>query len=280
MFLGDYVDRGLRGVEVLQYLMAVKINHPKKMWLLRGNHETRNMTTSFTFRQEVLEKYDAEVYDAFMEMFDSFPIAAVVNGLYLCLHGGISPELFEVADINNKINRFQEPPNLGLLCDILWSDPVDDSVAPEEVTFTNNDVRQCSFMFGLQPIKSLLRRERLLSLIRAHEVKSEGYEMNLWEDPDDFPLVITVFSAPNYCNSYGNKAAIIMLNNSDSEQMEIKQFDCNQKIQPPYMLPGNMDVFAWSAPFLAECVSQMFYAMLSRSTTVYNHEEEKQSLDQ
>ena len=71
----------------------------------------------------------------------------------------------------------------------------------------------------MKPLKSLLRRERLLCLIRAHEVKQDGYEMYLWEGKDSFPLVITVFSAPNYCNSYGNRAAILFSNNSESEQL-------------------------------------------------------------
>lgn len=105
LFLGDYVDRGIMGVEVLIYLMALKINYRKQITLLRGNHETRNMTESFTFRQECIDKYDQEVYDHFMELFDSFPIASVVNGLYLCVHGGISPDLYEVSELD-KLNRF------------------------------------------------------------------------------------------------------------------------------------------------------------------------------
>lgn len=106
VFLGDYVDRGIQCIEVLQYLMALKILFPKKVTLLRGNHETRSMTSYFTFRQECLEKYDVETYDTIMEMFDSLPLMATVNDLYLCVHGGISPELFQLEDVNQKINRF------------------------------------------------------------------------------------------------------------------------------------------------------------------------------
>lgn len=139
LFLGDYVDRGIRGVEVLIYLMVLKINYPNKVIMLRGNHESRNMTETFTFREECIYKYDQEVYDSFMDMFDSFPISSVVNGLYLCMHGGISPELYEVEDLNNKINRFQEPPSVGLLCDILWSDPADNEKEnPSDVIFNPN----------------------------------------------------------------------------------------------------------------------------------------------
>lgn len=62
MFLGDYVDRGKYGVEVLTILFAYKIRFPKNCLILRGNHESRAMTEIFSFRRECLEKYDLEVY--------------------------------------------------------------------------------------------------------------------------------------------------------------------------------------------------------------------------
>jgi serine/threonine-protein phosphatase 2B catalytic subunit len=94
------------------------------------------------------------------------PLAAIVNGDYLCMHGGISPSLTDIEDIN-KINRFIEPPLTGLLCDILWSDPVDDTIAMN-TNFTENKERECSVKFGLKPIKNLMKKNKFLSLIRAH----------------------------------------------------------------------------------------------------------------
>jgi len=136
------------------------------------------MTQYFTFRAEVLQKYDIEVYEAFMELFDNLPVASVVNGLYFCVHGGLSPDLFEVDDINQKIDRFQETPCVGLACDLLWSDPVNDEQEDSaEVNFLNNTDRSCSYLYGMKPVKQFLRRERLLCLVRAHEVKIDGYEM-------------------------------------------------------------------------------------------------------
>lgn len=128
LFLGDYVDRGLFSVEVCAYLFCLKICHPKQVIMLRGNHESRAMTEHFTFRNEVLQKFDENVYEIFMECFEALPIAAEVNEEYLCMHGGISPDLKKVSDINT-INRFVEPLLKGFLCDLLWSDPMDDKEA-------------------------------------------------------------------------------------------------------------------------------------------------------
>lgn len=101
------------------------MNYPKNVVVLRGNHESRNMTENFTFREEVIERFDIETYNLFMDLFDSMPIAAVVDGKYIAMHGGISPELVKIEQID-KLNRFQEIPLDGLFCDLLWSDPLPD----------------------------------------------------------------------------------------------------------------------------------------------------------
>jgi len=78
--------------------------------MLRGNHETRAMTEHFTFKEEVLQKYkDYDIYNLFLESFEAMPIAAIVNKDYLCVHGGISPDMVTVDEINRKVERFKEP---------------------------------------------------------------------------------------------------------------------------------------------------------------------------
>ena len=226
--------------------------------MLRGNHESRAMTEHFTFRTEILQKFhDEEIYENFIRCFEAMPIAADVNGDYLCMHGGISPELHNKKDIDN-VNRFIEPPLKGFLCDLLWSDPMDDRDARKH-RFSPNPQRECSVKFGLDPIKEILRTNNFISVIRAHQVQVDGYKMHRWGGHQAFPSVITVFSAPNYCGEYNNKGAVILIEN---DKMNIKQY---KDVQHPFHLPQGMDLFKWSVPFLMEKIGDMMEHLLSRS---------------
>jgi serine/threonine-protein phosphatase 2B catalytic subunit len=112
------------------------------------------MTENFTFREEVITRYDIEMYNLFMECFDSMPISAIVDGKYFAMHGGISPELSKIEQIE-KINRYQEVPLDGLFCDLLWSDPMADEIANSK-DYIDNEERECSYLFGKKPTKKLL----------------------------------------------------------------------------------------------------------------------------
>lgn len=105
LFLGDYVDRGVHGVECCMLLFALKLCFPKNFVMLRGNHESRAMTETFSFRDECLTEYDEEIYELFMEVFDTIPIAALIEKKYIAMHGGIGPDLQTFADIEN-LDRF------------------------------------------------------------------------------------------------------------------------------------------------------------------------------
>jgi serine/threonine-protein phosphatase 2B catalytic subunit len=255
LFLGDYVDRGSFSIEVVLMLYALKINYPNTVFLLRGNHECRQMTSFFNFREECLHKYDEEIYCTIMESFDTLPLSCIVNNKFLAVHGGISPELSTLDDIS-RIQRFQETPRLGIYCDLLWSDPVDSENGQSPDQYKNNEVRGCSFYYNVRAVNNFLKRNRLLSVIRAHEAQLDGYKMHRWNGNSEFPVVITIFSAPNYCDVYNNKGAIIKFNNNN---LNIQQFNYTAH---PYILPNFMNIFTWSIPFVIEKVLAMLFHLI------------------
>lgn len=257
IFLGDYVDRGSFSLECVLVLFALKINFPSSITLLRGNHECRQMTTFFSFRKECLSKGDIELYDRIMDCFDCLPLAALVNGKFLTVHGGIGPELVTLDDIN-RVQRYSEPPKSGTYCDLLWADPIESQ--GREPPFKTNDVRGCSYFFSQEAVLNFLKRNDILSVIRAHEAQLDGFKMYNWNGDEDFPAVITIFSAPNYCDVYNNKGAIIKFENST---LNIQQFNYTQH---PYCLPDFMDVFAWSLPFVVERVAEILYHFTKQQT--------------
>ena len=258
LFLGDYVDRGVFSVEVILLLYALKINHPKTIHILRGNHECRHLTSHFNFRQEVLHKYDLETYELIMESFDCMPLACILNKKFFCVHGGISPELETLRDIE-VMNRFIESPSKGLLCDLLWSDPTDTAHGCQSEAFKYNEKRNCSFVYGYNATKAFLKNNNLKTIIRAHEAYLDGYQMYWWSGFAKFPTVITVFSAPNYCDVYRNKGAIIKLVNSE---INIEQY---RHSHHPYHLPQFLDAFSWSIPFIIEKILEAYTISLKKA---------------
>ncbi|KAJ7434518.1 Metallo-dependent phosphatase-like protein [Mycena galericulata] len=262
LFLGDYVDRGCFGIECLLYLYTLKLWFPHKFTLLRGNHECRQLTEYFTFKRECLHKYSPRVYEACIASFCALPVAALVDGRFFCVHGGLSPQLIQLSDLVT-MNRFSEPGSRGLLCDLLWSDPIadfgheDERVVPPGTTFLHNSTRGCSFFFTYAAACTFLETNGLLGVIRGHEAQDAGYTMHRKTPTKKFPSVITIFSAPNYLDVYHNRGAILKYVNKN---ITIRQYNASPH---PYWLPNFQNAFTWSLPFVGAKITEMLLAILS-----------------
>lgn len=170
-------------------------------------------------------------------------------------------------EINNTIERFQEIPLEGPFCDFIWSDPITVSNGEMSQETKFNESRLCSIYFGKTLSKRFLETNQLTSIIRAHEVFPDGYQSYNWGDSKKFPTIITVFSAPNYCGSYGNKGAIIKIDGSDFKIRQYKEESVHNKLHE------YLEVFEWSIPEVVRVINEFTKAMMSSIYEVQLREE-------
>ena len=196
IFMGDYVDRGKQSIECISLLLAYKIKYDENFFILRGNHECGSINRIYGFFDECKKRYNVKLWKSFVDLFNCLPIAGSIDDKILMVHGGLSPEL-KTIDQLQKIMRPTDVPEEGLLCDILWSDP--DASADG---WGSND-RGVSVTFNETVLKNFLEKNDLDLLCRAHQVVEEGYEFF------GNRQCVTVFSAPNYCGEFDNSGAIM-----------------------------------------------------------------------
>lgn len=196
LFNGDFVDRGSFSLEIIILFIALKLCYPNHFHMTRGNHETDNMNSIYGFKGEVLAKLDSVCYDLFTECFNHVPLAACIGKKVLVLHGGLFSQDGVKLDDIRKIDRTQQPPESGLMTELLWSDP---QKAPGRAP----SKRGVGLSFGPDVTERFLKDNGLELIVRSHEVKDDGYEF------EHNNQLITVFSAPNYCDQMGNKGAYI-----------------------------------------------------------------------
>ena len=122
LFMGDFVDRGYYSVETFLLLLSLKLRYPDRVTLIRGNHESRQITQVYGFYDECKRRYSVKLWRIFADCFNCMPVAAVVEDKILCMHGGLSPDLDHLSQIFD-IPRPTDVPDEGLLCDLLWADP-------------------------------------------------------------------------------------------------------------------------------------------------------------
>ncbi|XP_055956843.1 serine/threonine-protein phosphatase 5 isoform X2 [Patella vulgata] len=202
LFNGDFVDRGSFSVECILSLLSLKLLYPQHFYMSRGNHESITMNQMYGFDGEVKSKYTSQMCDLFTEVFNWIPLAHCINKKIMVCHGGLFSDPAVTLDDIRKVDRNRQPPESGIMCELLWSDP-------QIVPGTAPSKRGVGVQFGPDVTENFLRVNNLDYIIRSHEVKDAGYEIM------HNGKCITVFSAPNYCDTMKNKGAFITIKGGD-----------------------------------------------------------------
>ena len=206
LFLGDYVDRGAHSLETIALLLALKIEHPENVHLLRGNHEEADINALFGFRIECVERLGERVgehaWRRFNSLFEWLPLAAVIEDKVCCMHGGIGRSIETI----EQIEQLERPCSMesgGVeLMDLLWSDPTEN----DSVEGLRPNARGPGLVtFGPDRVKQFCENNGLQMLVRAHECVMDGFERFAQGQ------LLTLFSATNYCGTANNAGAILVL---------------------------------------------------------------------
>lgn len=226
LFLGDLVDRGHHGLEVVLYLFCCKLLSRRNTFvLLRGNHELRAIQQAFTFHRECIEKLGpalgAQIWNAINKCFDYMPVAGLVDQHIFCCHGGIPMSSQSIKDINNVPCPLSDPENQSPLAwELMWNDPLTNSVFGEMAEllrlqsgsrafsalkgFLPNNKRGTAYYFSETAALRFMEANNLSHVIRAHECLPTGYTLH------GNQKLITVFSSSRYCGGNNDAACVLV----------------------------------------------------------------------
>ncbi|KAK6929035.1 Calcineurin-like phosphoesterase domain, ApaH type [Dillenia turbinata] len=206
LFLGDYVDRGQHSLEVVTLLLALKIEHPNNVHLIRGNHEAADINALFGFRIECIERMGERdgiwTWHRMNRLFNWLPLAATIEKKIICMHGGIGRSINHIQQIENLQRPITMECGSVVLMDLLWSDPTEN----DSVEGLRPNARGPGLVtFGPDRVMEFCNNNNLQLIIRAHECVMDGFERFAQGH------LITLFSATNYCGTANNAGAILVL---------------------------------------------------------------------
>ena len=219
LFLGDYVDRGNLSLETICLLMALKVKYPEQIHLIRGNHEDILINSGFGFQEECEGRLNDEsenddsLFVLINNFFEYLPFAAIIEDKILCVHGGIGANVKKISDIENIPRPFDviheaETKDQKLAMDLLWSDPTDNDDELGIQPNVQRDSNQLGYIvkYGPDIVKKFLKDNNLSHIIRGHECVLDGFERFAGG------LLLTIFSATDYCGRHGNAGAMLVIN--------------------------------------------------------------------
>lgn len=218
VFLGNYVDRGTRGLETICLLLALKLKYPDQIHLLRGNHEDRSINFEYGFGQECSSRFHEDpndpgsVFQAINNAFACLPLAVVIEERILCIHSGIGPNIQKLEDLKKlspsaELSQNCTQMDQKILLEALWSDPSpNDSIEG----FSKNSKRNYGgssqlIQYGHDKVQEFLGNNGLELIVRSHDNPMEGLQSN----PQGNLLSIT--SCSNYCGTNGNYGCILVV---------------------------------------------------------------------
>ena len=235
LFMGDYVDRGYHSLNTFLYLASLKLLYQGNYHLLRGNHESRQVSQMYGFYNECILNYGhAGIWSLCNAVFDLLPMAAIIDNDIFAVHGGLSPDI-PFIDMISLYDRQDELPPNGPLCDLLWSDP-------EDVRRWRQNQRGAGYFFGDNEVRKFNLLNHIKLVTRSHQLTIEGFKYFFPYDNDknkdaDMPngKLVTIWSAPNYTYRTKNMASIMKYNFNGHPKYNIITFDANkQRIKPKY----------------------------------------------
>ncbi|GMJ01319.1 BRI1 suppressor 1 (BSU1)-like 1 [Hibiscus trionum] len=206
LFLGDYVDRGQHSLETITLLLALKIEYPENVHLIRGNHEAADINALFGFRIECIERMGENdgiwAWTRFNQLFNFLPLAALIEKKIICMHGGIGRSIHSVEQIEKLERPITMDAGSIVLMDLLWSDPTEN----DSIEGLRPNARGPGLVtFGPDRVTDFCKKNKLQLIIRAHECVMDGFERFAQGQ------LITLFSATNYCGTANNAGAILVI---------------------------------------------------------------------
>ncbi|XP_020095712.1 serine/threonine-protein phosphatase BSL2 homolog [Ananas comosus] len=206
LFLGDYVDRGQHSLETITLLLALKVEYPNNVHLIRGNHEAADINALFGFRIECIERMGERdgiwTWHRINRLFNWLPLAALIEKKIICMHGGIGRSINHIEQIENLQRPITMEAGSIVLMDLLWSDPTEN----DSVEGLRPNARGPGLVtFGPDRVMEFCNNNDLQLIVRAHECVMDGFERFAQGH------LITLFSATNYCGTANNAGAILVL---------------------------------------------------------------------
>jgi serine/threonine-protein phosphatase PP1 catalytic subunit len=265
IFLGDLVDRGDWSIEVTTIVFLMKILFPKNVFVLRGNHECPLVNNIYGFQEECERTFDEKVtadytygkvvWSCFNSAFQQLPLCALVQGKIFCTHGGISPHIEKLEDLD-QIDRshLATIPDDGIVCDLTWADPEENTSASG---YTENE-RGCSVVFNSMVAKTFCEKFNLFFICRAHQMVDNGFEFFAEKH------LITVFSASNYCGDGDNTGAVLCIF-PDEQTPSSQPFYCSFVSFP--VIANVSDLSIPPLPFMTASGKDFFISFHSKEDT-------------